>query len=671
MLINKFLLLGFVFCFILIVGTGSSLATANLNALANSAGDYAAWADVCSDPAGASVKSEFKAQADPLPPDQEARIVKLFEDRYQRTKRQADKALKKCVQRGNENCCTDVRSVAGRLNKAKSIHEIVVQKLAKAQSKRSGSAVGSSVTQQQSTTQPNTSTTASATNEGSDSASAQSKFHSDLHFVLQSRVQLDLRLLQLDPTAIQSDGLVYSLARQMYGRDSTPGAHLSEFERKSILEALRDRILSDAKRSPNKFGHHARINLGEYDTELGGFPITPGASVGLNKSSHVHTGWELSSLESCARILCFKSVMHPDTNIAPVKITDKNAKIKVLKMSEEEAQALLQSLQNKNQGRYAHVIIGFSVDRVEVQPKTKYTSEDTYLAYLNILSADIYSDALIRKNETRIDGHLATIPLTDLDDLLIPGKDYDKIEIHTALLPLYLPKLNGRYVSGDLLLRRDRFSKPTAFIGTGIQGIGAQVSLFQLSLNRLYEMLLLRSGHDQAAAMNENSQTNAYLAMMVNHLRESSIPDFESEFDKHTAVNNFKTNTLPLLKTVPTELPLKMLRIEQASLGQYDFVKSGFPMAIMAGLENHDIFPGKLEGLPDLKATKFLPMDKTRAKAVSDRLNKSRVVYVAQELTIDNVLPERHRKLPDEATGKHESLVIYLDEQLTEPLYRF
>ena len=317
------------------------------------------------------------------------------------------------------------------------------------------------------------------------------------------------------------------------------------------------------------------------------------------------------------------------------------------------------------------MIIGFSIDKVEVLPKTRYTQKETYLAYLNVLNADIYSDVVIRKGTIRIDGHLAAIPLTGLDDVLSPGKDYDKIEIDSTILPLYLPKLKGRYVSGDLPLRRGRFSKPSAVIGPGSQGLGNQQSLFQLSLNRLYEMLLLKSGHDRVATMNENSQTNAYLTMMGNHLRERVNLDFESEFDKHSAVNNFKTNTLPLLKKVPTELPIKMLRLEQASLGQYDFNRSGFPMAIMARFEKHDVFSGKLEGLPDFKAMTFLPMDKNTAKKLSDRLNDRREVFVVQELTIRKVLPENQRNPPEEAIGRHESLVIYFDKQLTEPLYRF
>lgn len=500
---------------------------------------------------------------------------------------------------------------------------------------------------------------------------AQSKYHSDLHFVLQSREQLDLRLLQLDPTAIQSDSLVYSMARQMYGQDSTPGGNLSEFERKSKIDELRNRILSDAKNAPNKFGHHARINLGEYHNELGGFPITPGASVGFKKSSHAIKGWELSTFESCGRILCFRAIMHPDTHIAPIKITNKNVAIKVLKMSQGEAQALLQSLQTNHQGRNAHVIIGFSIDRVEVLPKTKYTQKETYLAYLNILNADIYSDVLIRKNEIRIDGHLAAIPLTGLDDVLLPGKDYDKVETHATVLPLYLPKMKGRYVSGDLLLRSGRYSKPIADAGVGGQTQGGRNSLFRLSLNRLHEMLLLKSGHDHAAALTANNQTNAYLGMMANHLRDRTYLEFESEFDKHAAVNNFKIKTVPLLKQVPTKLPIKMLRVERASLGRYDFDKSGFSMAIMAKLERHDVFPGKLEGLPDFKAMTFLPIDKAKAKVVSDRLNNRREVYVVQELTINNVLPISYGKPSEEAIGRHESLVFYLDKQLTEPLYRF
>lgn len=132
MLIKKSLLLCFFFYFIFVMGTSLSLAAENLKALAYSAGDYAAWADVCDDPAGANVRSDFLSRANLLSPDEEAKIIKRFEDRYQRKKRYADKALKKCVQQGKNNCCSAVRSVAGRLNKAKSIYEIGLQKLVKA-----------------------------------------------------------------------------------------------------------------------------------------------------------------------------------------------------------------------------------------------------------------------------------------------------------------------------------------------------------------------------------------------------------------------------------------------------------------------------------------------------------------------------------------------------------
>jgi hypothetical protein len=689
MLIKRFLLLCFFFYSFSILGTGSGLAAENLKPLAGSAGDYAAWADACGDPVGATVRSDFLSRAKLLSSGKEARVIKRFENRYKRKKSYADRVVEKCVLQGKTDCCSAVPSVAGRFDKAKSIYETGLQKLASTAPSTESSGSGTEgpavtptsssrakkqsdlATQQQAQTQSDSQAANTDPGENSGLAAAESKYHSDLHFVLLSREQLDLRLLQLDPTAIQSDSVVYNLARQMYGQDSTPGGQLSEFDRKSKMDELRNRILNDARDAPNKFAHHAKINLGEFDPELGGFPITPGASVGLNKSSHALTGWELSTLESCDRMLCFKAVMHPDSLIAPVKITNKNAMIKVLKMSQGEAQTLLQSMKTNHQGRNAHVIIGFSIDKVDVLPKTRYTLKETYLAYLNILSADIYSDVVIRKNETRIDGHLSSIPLTGLDDVLAPGEDYDRVEVHATVLPLYLPKMKERYASGDMLLQSGRFSKPIADIGPGAPMQAGRGSLFRLSLNRLNEMLLLKSGYDHAADLTGNNQANAYLGMMANHLRDRTKLEFESEFDRHAAVDNFKTMTVPLLKKVPTKLPIKMLRVEHASLGQYDFNKSGFPMSVMARFEQHDVFPGKLEGLPDFKAMRFLPMDMTRAKTLSDRLNNRREVYVAQELTISKVLPMSHGKPSEEPIGKHESLVIYFDKQLTEPLHRF
>lgn len=63
-------------------------ASEDLKPLASSAGRYAAWADVCGDPAtSADVRSDFLARAELLTPDEQPGIIKLFERRYAKKKK--------------------------------------------------------------------------------------------------------------------------------------------------------------------------------------------------------------------------------------------------------------------------------------------------------------------------------------------------------------------------------------------------------------------------------------------------------------------------------------------------------------------------------------------------------------------------------------------------------
>ena len=113
--------------------TGHAVAAApiyvaeDLKGLAASAGKYAAWADICSDPAGAEVRSDFLARAALLAPNEQAGIIKKFEKRYTRKKKQAEPLLEKCILQGKTNCCTIGPS--GQFLGAKERYESHVAKL--------------------------------------------------------------------------------------------------------------------------------------------------------------------------------------------------------------------------------------------------------------------------------------------------------------------------------------------------------------------------------------------------------------------------------------------------------------------------------------------------------------------------------------------------------------
>ena len=78
----------------------------NLKPLAGSAGKYAAWADVCGDPVGAEVRSDFLARVELLAPDEQAGIIRIFEKRYKKKKKNGEKAVKSCTLQGKTDCCT-------------------------------------------------------------------------------------------------------------------------------------------------------------------------------------------------------------------------------------------------------------------------------------------------------------------------------------------------------------------------------------------------------------------------------------------------------------------------------------------------------------------------------------------------------------------------------------
>jgi hypothetical protein len=145
MLINKFLLLYSFFCFFSVVGAsqaalsnpdpsinnpnpaagGQTAATAstsifypmpNLEALALNAGEYAAWADACSDPAGVTVKSDLISMLDALTLGEKAKIIQRFDKRYAQRKNYAEQRVKQCTASGRTDCCTATK---GGINQAK------------------------------------------------------------------------------------------------------------------------------------------------------------------------------------------------------------------------------------------------------------------------------------------------------------------------------------------------------------------------------------------------------------------------------------------------------------------------------------------------------------------------------------------------------------------------
>ncbi|MBT8437282.1 MAG: hypothetical protein KJP11_07920 [Gammaproteobacteria bacterium] len=78
----------------------------NLKPLASFAGRYAAWADVCGDPVGAEVRSDFLARVELLAPKEQAGIIRIFEKRYKKKKKNGKKAVKSCIRQGKTDCCT-------------------------------------------------------------------------------------------------------------------------------------------------------------------------------------------------------------------------------------------------------------------------------------------------------------------------------------------------------------------------------------------------------------------------------------------------------------------------------------------------------------------------------------------------------------------------------------
>ena len=99
----------------------------DLKGLAATAGKYAAWADLCDDPAGADVKSDFLARVELLAPDEQAGIIKKFERRYTRKTKNAEPLLEKCILEGKTTCCTVGPS--GQFLGAKERYESEVVKL--------------------------------------------------------------------------------------------------------------------------------------------------------------------------------------------------------------------------------------------------------------------------------------------------------------------------------------------------------------------------------------------------------------------------------------------------------------------------------------------------------------------------------------------------------------
>ncbi|MEH6358135.1 MAG: hypothetical protein V7745_04045 [Pseudomonadales bacterium] len=147
MLFKRFLLLCSFFYFFSVVGTpqaalsnpdpsinnpspsagGQTAATAsssifypmqNLDYLALNAGEYAAWADACSDPAGVTVKTDLLSMLDTLTPAEKAKILQRFDNRYAQRKNSAEKRVKQCTATGRTDCCI-AGYVAERMSRAK------------------------------------------------------------------------------------------------------------------------------------------------------------------------------------------------------------------------------------------------------------------------------------------------------------------------------------------------------------------------------------------------------------------------------------------------------------------------------------------------------------------------------------------------------------------------
>lgn len=98
-----------------------TFAADDLKDLGALAGKYAAWADLCDDPAGADVRSDFLARVELLAPDEQTRVIKKFERRYTRKTKEAGPLLEKCILEGETDCCT--RGPGGQFKGAKERYE--------------------------------------------------------------------------------------------------------------------------------------------------------------------------------------------------------------------------------------------------------------------------------------------------------------------------------------------------------------------------------------------------------------------------------------------------------------------------------------------------------------------------------------------------------------------
>jgi len=150
MLIKRFLFLCSFFCFFAVVGAsqaalsnpdpginnpspaagGQTAATVsssifypmpNLAALANDAGEYAAWADACSDPASVTVKRNLSSMLDAMTPAEKAKIIQRFDNRRAQRKNYAEQHVKQCTAMGRTDCCSTVTKgqKGGKFHQAK------------------------------------------------------------------------------------------------------------------------------------------------------------------------------------------------------------------------------------------------------------------------------------------------------------------------------------------------------------------------------------------------------------------------------------------------------------------------------------------------------------------------------------------------------------------------
>lgn len=95
----------------------------DLRALTTSAGKYAAWADVCGDPAGAEVRSDFLVRADLLAPEEQADVIQRFERSYSKKKKNAEPVLERCMLQGKTDCCTVGAEVAKPFGFARDLYQ--------------------------------------------------------------------------------------------------------------------------------------------------------------------------------------------------------------------------------------------------------------------------------------------------------------------------------------------------------------------------------------------------------------------------------------------------------------------------------------------------------------------------------------------------------------------